>query len=87
MRIPTVPTKIQALFEKLANLDFKQATDQLNSVLPDVDSSLGELKVAEINQGTDEPAEFHEPTRPGPPDLTNSLAPSVSRTGRIPPLV
>jgi hypothetical protein len=40
--IPTVPTKLEALFEKLADLDFKRL-NQLNSFLARLNSSLHEL--------------------------------------------
>jgi len=71
--IPTVPTQIHALLEKLANIDFKLMTDQLNSILKRLDSSLGELKVSEINQGlTNLLVSMNQLVRS--PDLTNSLA-------------
>jgi len=76
--IPTVPTKLETLFDKLANIDFKRLTDQLSSILTRLDSSLGELKVAEINQGlTNLLVSLNQLVRS--PDLTNSLA-SVHRT-------
>ena len=76
--IPTVPTKLETLFDKLANIDFKRLTDQLSSILTRLDSSLGELKVAEINQGvTNLLVSLDLLVRS--PDLTNSLA-SVHRT-------
>ena len=76
--IPTVPTKLETLFEKLANIDFKRLTDQLHSFLARLNSSLGELNVAEINQGlTNLLVSLNQLVRS--PDLTNSLA-SVHRT-------
>ena len=76
--IPTVPTQIQTLIDKLANLDFTRAMDQLISVLARLDSSLADLKVAEINNGlTKLLASVNQVVRS--PDLTNSLD-SLHRT-------
>ena len=70
--IPTVPTQIHTLINKLANLDFTRAMDQLTSVLTRLDSSLAELKVAQINDGlTNLLASLNQLVRS--PDLTNSL--------------
>jgi paraquat-inducible protein B len=94
--IPTVPTRIEALFDKLASIDFKQLTDQLSSVLARFDTSLGELKVADINRGiTNLLVSVNDLLRS--PHLTNSLASlhqtldeyrrlSVEVRGRIGPL-
>jgi paraquat-inducible protein B len=76
--IPTVPTKLETLFEKLASIDFTRLTDQLNSFLARLNSSLAELNVAEINQGvTNLRVSLNQLVRS--PDLTKSLA-SVHRT-------
>ena len=76
--IPTVPTKIQALIEKLADLDFNKALDQLTFTLAKVDTSLDELNVAEISNGlTNLLASMNHLVRSS--DLTNSLA-SLHRT-------
>jgi paraquat-inducible protein B len=76
--IPTVPTQIQALFDQLAKIDFKQMTDNLNAIMTRLDSSLGELKMSELNSGlTNLLASLNELVRS--PDLTNSLG-SLHRT-------
>jgi paraquat-inducible protein B len=76
--IPTVPTKIEALIDKLADLDFKQLTDQLASVLTRLDSSLQAVNVSEISAGlTNLLTSVNQFVRS--PDLTNSLA-SFHRT-------
>jgi paraquat-inducible protein B len=73
-----VPTRIRALIDNLENLDFAKAMDQLTSVLARLDSSLAELKVADINSGlTNLLASLNQLVRS--PDLTNSLD-SLHRT-------
>ena len=76
--IPTVPTRIQALVEQLASIDFKTTMDKFNSILTRLDASLGELKLSELNHGlTNLLASVHQLVRS--PELTNSLG-SLHRT-------
>jgi paraquat-inducible protein B len=76
--IPTVPTRIEAMIEKLAQIDFKQLTDQMSSLLTRLDSSLGQLRVSEISQGlTNLLDSVNQLARS--PDLTNTLT-SLHRT-------
>jgi paraquat-inducible protein B len=49
--IPTEPTQIQQLMENIAKVDFQGVTDKLNSILQKLDSSMDQMKVAEITQG------------------------------------
>ncbi len=76
--IPTVPTRIEALLDNLASINFQQLTEQLGSILARLDSSLGELKMGDINRGlTNLLASIDQLVRA--PDLTGSLA-SLHRT-------
>ncbi len=71
--IPTVPTQIEAFFEKLSEIDFKKTLDQLNFVLTRLDDRLTELKVGEISDGlTNLITSMDSVVRS--PDLTNSLS-------------
>lgn len=71
--IPTVPTQIEAFFEKLSEIDFKKTLDQLNFVLTRLDDRLTELKVGEISDGlTNLITSMNSVVRS--PDLTNSLS-------------
>ncbi len=49
--IPTLPTQIQQLLANLAQVDVRGLSDKLNGLLGRVDTSLGQLNVAEINAG------------------------------------
>ncbi len=49
--IPTEQTQIQQLFNNLASLDFKGIGTNLNALLTKLDTVLGGLRMAEINQG------------------------------------
>ena len=49
--IPTMPAQIQELLTNLASLDVRGLTDKLNRILDQLGSRLGELQVAEINNG------------------------------------
>ncbi|MCI0533906.1 MAG: MlaD family protein [Verrucomicrobiales bacterium] len=76
--IPTVPTKIQALIEKLVDIDFNKVLDQLSSTLTRLDTTLDELNIAEIsNSLTNVLASVNQLVHSA--DLTNSLA-SLHRT-------
>jgi paraquat-inducible protein B len=49
--VPTMPTEVQQLLSNLAHFDIGRLQGNLNRVLTDVDSKLGELNVADINAG------------------------------------
>ena len=49
--IPTKPTQIQQLMSNLASLDLKSIETNLNSLLAKLDTTVGSLHMAEINQG------------------------------------
>jgi len=49
--LPTEPTQIQKLFNHLASLNLKSIEDNLNSLLTKVDSAVGALQMAQINEG------------------------------------
>lgn len=51
VEIPTEPTQIQQLFNNLASLDIKSIETNLNALLTKVDTVLGRLQMADINQG------------------------------------
>ena len=76
--IPTVPTRIEAFIDNLAQVDFKQLAGQISSLLTRLDSSLGELNVADINRGITNLL-FSINQVVASPDLTNSLV-SVHQT-------
>ena len=73
-----MPTRIEAFLDKLAEVDFKQLADQMSSLLTRLDSSLGELNVADINRGVTNLL-FSINQVVASPDLTNSLV-SFHRT-------
>jgi paraquat-inducible protein B len=49
--IPTMPTEVQQLLSNLAHFDIGRLQGNLNRVLTQVDSKLGELNVVDINAG------------------------------------
>jgi paraquat-inducible protein B len=49
--VPTMPTEVQQLLSNLAHFDIGRLQGNLNRVLTQVDSKLGELNVADINAG------------------------------------
>ena len=71
--IPTVPTKLQQLMDNLATLDLKSLQTNLNGLITRLDTTVGELKMAEINQGlTNLLASVSRLVTD--PDITNGLA-------------
>jgi len=70
---PTEPTQIQQLFNNLASLDIKGLQTNLNGLITRLDHTVGELKMAEINQGlTNLLASVDRLINS--PDITNGLA-------------
>jgi paraquat-inducible protein B len=70
---PTEPTQIQQLFNNLASLDIKGLQTNLNGLIIRLDHTVGELKMAEINQGlTNLLASVDRLINS--PDITNGLA-------------
>jgi paraquat-inducible protein B len=70
---PTEPTQIQQLFNNLASLDIKGLQTNLNGLIIRLDQTVGELKMAEINQGlTNLLASVDRLINS--PDITNGLA-------------
>ena len=49
--LPTEPTQIQELFNNLASLDLKRLEYNLNTLLVKLDSTVGALRMGEINAG------------------------------------
>jgi paraquat-inducible protein B len=49
--IPTEPTQIQELFNNLASIDIKGIETNLNGLLAKLDTTLGGLRMADINRG------------------------------------
>jgi paraquat-inducible protein B len=76
--IPTMPTDVQQLFNKLARLDFQGITDKLSAILDKLDADLSQIHVREISQGlTNILASVNQLVKS--PSITNSLT-SVQRT-------
>jgi paraquat-inducible protein B len=71
--IPTIPSEVQQLLADLAHFDIRGLSEKLNQLLTRLDTSLGQLNIAEINTGVTNllGAAKHLVTTP---DLTNSLA-------------
>jgi paraquat-inducible protein B len=71
--IPTVPTEIQQLLANLAHFDARGISEKLNGLLTRLDTSLGQLNVAEINAGVTNllGAANHVVASP---DLTNAIS-------------
>jgi paraquat-inducible protein B len=71
--LPSEPTQIQQLFNNLARLDIKGIVDNLNMLITRLDTTIGELKMAEINRSiTTLLASIDRFV--SSPDLTNGLA-------------
>jgi paraquat-inducible protein B len=51
LELPTEPTQIQELMSNLASLDIKGLENKLNSLLAKLETTVGELKLADINRG------------------------------------
>jgi paraquat-inducible protein B len=71
--VPTVPTKTQQLFNNLASLDIKSIEKNLNALLTRLDTTVGELKMAEINAGVTNLLASVDRLVTSP-DITNGLA-------------
>jgi len=71
--LPSEPTKIQQLFENLASFDINSLQTNLNGLIIRLDTTVGQLKMADINAGiTNLLASINRLV--ANPDLTNSLA-------------
>jgi paraquat-inducible protein B len=71
--LPTEPTKTQQLFNNLASLDIKSLQTNLNGLITRLDTTVGELKLADINAGlTNLLASVNRLV--ANPDITNALA-------------
>ena len=94
--IPSKPTQIQQLMQNLASLDLKSVQTNLNSLILKLDSTVGRLNMAQINQDvTNLLGSVNRLV--SSPDITNSLAsikPTLDQyrelgaklTGKIDPL-
>ena len=76
--IPTIPSDIQQLLADLAHLDLPGLSQKLSALLTKVDTSLSELKVAQINAGVTNLLESANRLVTNA-DLTNSFA-SLKKT-------
>ena len=73
LELPTEPTQIQQLMQNLASLDIKSLQTNLNGLITRLDTTVGQLKMAEINQGlTNLLASIDRLV--SSPDITNGLA-------------
>jgi paraquat-inducible protein B len=71
--LPSEPTKTQQLFNNLASLDIKSLQTNLTSLITRLDTTVGQLKMTEINQGlTNLLASLDRLI--SSPDITNGLA-------------
>jgi paraquat-inducible protein B len=71
--LPTEPTQIQQLFENLGSLDIKSLQTNLNRLIVRLDTTVGELKMSDINAGvTNLLASVNQLVTD--PDITNALA-------------
>jgi paraquat-inducible protein B len=76
--LPAEPTQIQQLFNNLASLDIHSLQTNLNGLITRLDHTVGQLKMADINQGvTNLLASVNGLV--SNPEITNALA-SVRRT-------
>lgn len=71
--LPTEPTQIQKLFNNLASLDIKSIEKNINGLLTKLDTTVGALRMAEINQGITNLLVSVE-RLVNSPDITNGLA-------------
>ncbi|MGB7747157.1 MAG: MlaD family protein [Verrucomicrobiia bacterium] len=51
LELPTEPTQIQELMNNLASLDIKSIENNLNALLTKLDTTVGSLQMAQINEG------------------------------------
>jgi paraquat-inducible protein B len=71
--LPAEPTQIQKLFNNLASLDVKSLQTNLNGLITRLDHTVGQLKMADINQGvTNLLASLNALV--SNPEITNALA-------------
>jgi len=71
--LPTEPTKTQQLFNNLASLDIKSIQTNVNALLTKLDATVGQLKMADINDSvTNLLASVNRLVTS--PDITNGLA-------------
>ena len=71
--LPTEPTQIQQLFNNLASLDIKSIERNLNTLLVRLDTTVSELKMAEISHGITNLLTSVDRLASSP-DITNALA-------------
>ena len=71
--IPSEPTQIQQLFERLASLDIKSLETNLNGLITRLDHTVAELKMAEITGGVTNLLNSVNGLVSNP-DITNALA-------------
>ena len=73
VEMPTEPTEIQQLFNNLASVDIKSLQTNLNGLIIRLDTTVGQLQMADINAGiTNLLTSINRLV--ASPDLTNSLA-------------
>ena len=71
--LPSEPTQIQQLFENLASLDLKSLQTNLDNLITRLDTTVGQLKMADINAGiTNLLTSVNQLVTN--PDITNALA-------------
>jgi len=70
--LPTEPTQIQKLFNNLAGLDLKSIENNLNALLVKLDTAVGTLRMAQINEGITNVLGSVDRLISSP-DITNSL--------------
>jgi paraquat-inducible protein B len=71
--LPSEPTQIQQLFENLGSLDIKSLQTNLNGLIIQLDTTVGQLKMGDINAGvTNLLASINRLV--ADPDLTNAVA-------------
>ena len=94
---PTEQTQIQQLFENLGSLDIKSLQTNLNNLIIRLDTTVGELKMGDINAGVTNLLDSVN-RLVADPDITNALAairPTLDQykelgakvTGKVDPLV
>ena len=71
--LPSEPTQIQQLFENLGSLDIKSLQTNLNGLIIRLDTTVGDLKMADINAGVTNLL-FSVNRLVTDPDITNGLA-------------
>lgn len=73
IELPSEPTRIQQLMSNLANLDLNGLETNLNGLITRLDTTVGQLKMADINAGVTNLL-FSVNRLVANPDLTNGLA-------------